>query len=129
MPSLYLKLALLAAWMMLTLGLGWAALHEYGVAHSQAARDQASYAVAQAHATANALRRQQAIDAQQLAEADKQRAQAEQAVANAMATVHAAEQYASAARHRVRVIVRAEPVGACARQPIPRALLEQIRQR
>ncbi|MDE2468008.1 MAG: hypothetical protein KGL35_04530, partial [Bradyrhizobium sp.] len=73
-------LGIAAAGYALAAALGWAAWHEHGIAASQAARDQASYAVAQASATASALRQQQAIDAQDLAQANKMRQQADQAV-------------------------------------------------
>jgi hypothetical protein len=117
-----------AGWALAAL-MGWAALHEHGVAASQASRDQAAYAVAQAQATASALKQQQAIDAKELAQANKMRTQAEQAVAIANATVKAALDHAATAKQRVRTIIRHEPPSACARQPIPPKLLKAMLER
>ena len=114
-----------AGWLLAGL-LGWAALHEHGIAASQASRDQASYAVAQAASTALALRQQQAIDAQELAQANTMRLQAEQAVAAARVTVQAALAHAAASQQAVRTIIRSEPATDCARQPIPPPILSQV---
>lgn len=114
-----------AGWALAAL-LGWAALHEHGVAASQASRDQASYAVVQASATAAALKQQQAIDAKELAQANKMRAQAGLAVSVAQATVKAAEDHAAATQQTIRTIIRSEPPAACANHPIPAPILSQI---
>lgn len=114
-----------AGWLLAGL-LGWAALHEHGIAASQASRDQASYAVAQAASTALALRQQQAIDARELAQANKMRRQAEQAVVAARVTVQAALAHAAASQQTVRTIIRSQPATACARLPIPPAILSQV---
>lgn len=123
--SPYVLIGGAAGWALAAL-MGWATLHEHGVAASQASRDQASYATAQAQITAHALAEQQAIDAKQLAQADRMRRDAERAVKVAQATVHAALVHASAANSRIRVIVRHEPPSACARQPIPAQILSQL---
>ena len=110
----------------LAAALGWAALHEHGVAASQAARDQASIAQVQATATAAALRQQQAIDAKELAQANKMRQQAERAVMIAHQTVQAAIAQAASSQQTIRTIIRSEPAAACARQPIPAPILSQL---
>ncbi|HQT76825.1 MAG TPA: hypothetical protein PLD10_07205 [Rhodopila sp.] len=127
MPTLnpYLLGALALGWLLAAL-FGWGALHEYGIAHATAAQDSAIYAKEQAAVTAKALAEQQAIDAKQLAQADRMRRDAERAVKVAQATVHAALVHASAANSRIRVIVRHEPPSACARQPIPADILSQL---
>ena len=127
MPTLnpYLLGALALGWLLAAL-FGWGALHEYGIAHATAAQDSAIYAKEQAAVTAKALAEQQAIDAKQLAQADRMRRDAERAVKVAQATVHAALVHASAANSRIRVIVRHEPSSACARQPIPADILSQL---
>ena len=114
-----------AGWLLAGL-LGWAALHEHGVAASQASRDRASYAAAQAASTALALRQQQAIDAREIAKANTMRLQAEQAVAAARVTVQAALAHAAASQQAVRTIIRSEPATACARQTIPPPILSQV---
>ena len=126
MTALALKWAgILGGWLLAAVA-GWAALHEYGVARSQASRDQAQVAVAQQQATAKALVQQQAIDAQELAQANKMRLQAEQAVAAARVTVREALAHAAASQQAVRTIIRSEPATACARQAIPPAILSQV---
>ena len=119
-------LGIAAAGYALSAALGWAAWHEHGVAASQAARDQASIAQVQATATAAALKQQQAIDAQELAQANKMRQQAEQAVLIAHQTVTAALAHAAASQQTIRTIIRSEPGAACARQPIPAPILSEI---
>ena len=126
MTALALKWAgILGGWL-LAAAAGWAALHEYGVARSQASRDQAQVAVIQQQATAKALEQQQAIDAQELAAANKRRAQAEQAVAIARVATAAALAHATAAQESVRQIIRQEGPTACAKQPIPAPILSQL---
>ena len=127
MTALALKWAgILGGWLLAAVA-GWAALPEYGVARSQASRDQAEVAGVQQQATAKALAQQQAIDAKELAAADKRRAQAEQAVAIARATTAAALAHATAAQQSVRQIIRQEGPTACAQQPIPAPILTQLR--
>ena len=115
-----------AGWLLAGL-LGWAALHEHGVAASQASRDRASYAAAQAASTALALRQQQAIDAQELAKANKMRQQAEQAVMIAHQTLQAALAHAASSQQTIRMITRTLPPTACARVlPAPPRLCASI---
>ena len=119
-------LGIAAAGYALAAALGWAAWHEHGVAVAQAARDQASIAQVQATATAAALKQQQAIDAHELAKANKMRQQAEQAVMIAHQTMTAALAHAAASQQTIRTIIRSEPAAACARQPIPLAIVSQL---
>ena len=105
---------------------GWGCIHEYGVAHATAAQDSAIYAKAQADVTAKALAQQQAIDAKQLAQADRMRKDAEKAVSIAQATIKAANDNAAKARAAIRVIIRKEPPSACAKAPIPAGILGQL---
>ncbi len=128
MPTLnpYLLGALALGWLLAAL-FGWGALHEYGIAHATAAQDSAIYAKEQAAVTARALAEQQAIDAKELAQADKMRAQAEQAVTIAHRTVAAALADAAHQRQTIRVIVRTLPPTACPRMlPSPPSLCALI---
>ena len=124
--TLALKWGLILGGWVLAAVAGWAALHEYGVARSQASRDQAQVAVAQQEAAAKALAQQQLIDAKEVAAANKRRAQAEQAVAIARATTAAALAHAAAAQQSVRQIIRQEGPQSCAQQPIPAPILSQL---
>ena len=102
----YLWIAL-AVSLAATAAAGWFALHEYGVAAAQASRDRAQIAQVQAQETAKALAEQQAIDW--------------------LRQLHATSSaQASTANQSVRTIIRTEPATACARQPIPQAILRQI---
>lgn len=124
--TLALKWGLILGGWVLAGGAGWIALHEYHVAASQASRDQAQYAIAQQQATADALRQQQQIDAQELAKANKMRQQAEDAARIATQTTAAALAHAAASQQAVRTIIRQEGPTACASQPIPPAILSQL---
>ena len=115
-----------AGWLLAAV-LGWAAIHEHGVAASQASRDKAAYAVAQAASTALALRQQQAIDAQEIAKANKMRQEAEQAVMIAHKTLQAALAHAASSQQTIRTITRTLPSTACARVlPAPPRLCASI---
>ena len=121
----YLGIAL-AASLAATAAAGWLAWHEHGIAVAQASVDRARIAQVQATATAGALKEQQAIDAKELAAANKRRAQAEQAAAIARATTAAALAHATAAQESVRQIIRQEGPTACAKQAIPAPILSQL---
>jgi len=125
--TLALKWGLILGGWVLAAVAGWAALHEYGVARSQASRDQASIGQAQASATAAALRQQQAIDAHELAQANHMRQQAEQAVMIAHQTLQAALAHAAASQQTIRMITRTLPPASCARVlPAPPRLCASI---
>lgn len=123
----WIKLAAIAGGWIIGAVATFGCVHEYGVAKSQASRDQASYAVAQASATAGALKQQQAIDAGELAKANARMALADKVVANANATLRLAASKASSGRQSIRVIVRTLPPSACPRSaPAPPKLCALI---
>ncbi len=127
MTGIALKWGLILGGWVLAAGAGWIALHEYHVAASQAARDQAQYAVAQQQATAQALQQQQAIDAHELAQANHMRQQADQAVMIAHKTLQAALAHAASSQQTIRMITRTLPPTACARVlPAPPRLCASI---
>ena len=121
----YLGVAL-AASLAATAAAGWLAWHEHGIAVAQASRDRAKIAQVEAHATANALAQQQAIDKSEAAKVAKLQAEADQATAwlNKYRNISLAQ--ASSANQTVRTIIRTEPATACARQPIPGPILAKI---
>ena len=121
----YLWIAL-AVSLAATAAAGWFALHEYGVAAAQASRDRAQIAQVQAQETAKALAEQQAIDKAQAATRAAMQAQAQKAI-DWLRQLHATSSaQASTANQSVRTIIRREPPTACARQPIPQAILSQL---
>lgn len=103
----------------LAAALGWAALHEYGVAAKQAAHDRAAVGVATARAADVARSMQQAADNKQIAElhAIASRAQAAYTVQQQL-TASAARQLV-AANLRLEQLTAASPATACIRAPVP----------
>ncbi len=128
MTALLLKWGgILGGWL-LAAGAGWIALHEYHVAATQASRDQAHYATAQAQATARALKLQQVIDAAQqyklqtMADRAQHYAQVQQEIARS------AVKDATMAALRLDAYERTQPTTACINQPLPKQVARTIGQ-
>ena len=121
----YLGIAL-AVSLAATSAASWLAWHEHGIAVAQASRDRAQIAQVEAQATATALKQQQAIDKAQAATRAAMQAQANAAVAWLAQIGARSSAQASSANQTVRTIIRTEPATACARQPIPQAILSQL---
>lgn len=121
----YLGIALAAA-VAVAGASGWAALHEYGVAQSQAARDAARIAQVEAQATAAVLKQQQALDSKEAAQVAAMNAKAASATAwlNQFKGVSVAQ--ASSSNRSIRTIIRTEPATACARACIPATIGAQV---
>ena len=121
----YLGIAL-AASLAATAATSWLAWHEHGIAVAQASVDRARIAQVQATATASALKLQQAIDAAQSAKLAALQAQSNQAIAWLATYRTTSTINAYAANRSVRTIIHQEPATACARQPIPAAILSAL---
>ncbi len=121
----YLGIALAAA-VAVAGASGWAALHEYGVAQSQAARDAAKIAQVQAQANAVTLKQQQAIDAAQARNVATLYAHGTTAVAWLAQFQGVQTQATHTSNRTIRTIIRREPPSACARQPIPASILKAL---
>lgn len=110
-----------------TAAASWLAWHEHGIAVAQASRDRAQIAQVEAQATAKALAEQQAIDKAEAATRAAMQAQAQKAIDWLRQLQATAGAQASTATQTVRTIIRRESATACARQPIPQAILSQLR--
>ena len=124
----YLGIALAAA-VAVAGASSWAALHEYGVAQSQAARDAARIAQVQAQAAGRTLAAQQAIDAAQAAHVHTLYARGTSAVAWLGQFAGVQTQTAHSGHRTIRTIIRTEPATACARQTIPAPILDALHAR
>ena len=126
MTMLFLKWAgILGGWA-LAAAAGWTALHEYHIASTQASRDKASYAIAQEHATAKALKKQQAIDAIQqnklvaMAQRAQHYAQIQQQIAQS--AVH----NETVARLQLERYATSQPITACINQKLPAPVQQAV---
>ncbi len=108
-----------AAGYALAAALGWAALHEYGVASKQAAHDRAGVAVATAGAEKKGRAMQHAADLKQIKALRALAAAAEAAyTTQQQIATRGARKLASANLSLATLTARA-PATACIRQPIP----------
>lgn len=103
----------------LAAALGWAALHEYGVAAKQAAHDRAAVALATASAASVARAMQHAADLKQInaLQALARRAQTAYATQQQIAATGARQ--LSAANIKLAALTAQAPATACIRQPVP----------
>ena len=99
--------------------LGWAALHEYGVARSQASRDQASIAQASATAADIARSMQQRADQQQIDALRTLANRAQHAYVIQQQITSSAARSLSDANIKLQALKQASPPTACIRGPIP----------
>ncbi len=113
-----------AAGYVLAAALGWAALHEYGVAAKQAAHDRASVAVATARAANVARTMQAAADQQRLDYLHALLARAQMAYATHQRIAASGARQLTAANIQLATLTAQAPPSACVRRPVPAALAQ-----
>ena len=109
----------------LAAALGWAALHEYGVAAKQAAHDRAAVAVATAQAANVARTMQASADQQRLDYLHTLLARAQMAYATQQQIAATSARHLSAANIKLAQLTAQAPATACIRGPIPPAAKQQ----
>ena len=115
-----------AAGYVLAAALGWAALHEYGVAAKQAAHDRAAVAIATAQA-ANVGRVMQATaDQQRLDYLHTLLARAQMAYATQQQIAASGARRLSAANLKLAALTAQAPPSACIRQLVPAQVAQQV---
>lgn len=113
-----------AAGYALAAALGWAALHEYGVAAKQAAHDRAAVAVAAAQAANVARTMQQQADQQRLDYLHTLLARAQMAYATQQQIAASGARKLAAANLSLAALTAQAPATACMRQPVPPAVAQ-----
>ena len=113
-----------AAGYVLAAALGWAALHEYGVAAKQAAHDRASVAVATARAADVARTMQATADQQRLDYLHALLARAQMAYAAHQQIAPSGASQLSGANIQLATLTAQAPSAACVRQPVPTAFAQ-----
>lgn len=114
-----------AAGYVLAAALGWAALHEYGVAAKQAAHDRAAVAIATAQAANVARVMQATADQQRLDYLHTLLARAQMAYATQQQIAATSARHLSAANIKLAQLTAQAPATACIRGPIPPAAKQQ----
>lgn len=99
--------------------LGWAALHEYGVAASQRSRDRASVARSNAKAANTARTMQATADQQRIDYLHALLARAQMAYATQQQIAASGARQLSAANIKLAALTAQAPATACIRQPVP----------
>ena len=109
---------ILGGWLLAVVA-GWAALHEYGVARSQASRDQASIAQASAAAADVARSMQQRADQQQIDALRTLADRAQHAYVIEQQITSSAARSLSDANIKLQSLTAGSAPTACIRGPIP----------
>ena len=115
-----------AAGYVLAAALGWAALHEYGVAAKQAAHDRAAVAVATAQAANVARVMQATADQQRLDYLHTLLARAQMAYATQQQIAASGARRLSAANLKLAALTAQAPPTACIRQLVPAQVAQQV---
>lgn len=114
-----------AAGYVLAGALGWAAVHEYGVAAKQAAHDRAAVAVATAQAANVARTMQATADRKRMDYLHALLARAQMAYATQQQVAARGARQLSAANIKLAALTAHAPATACIRGPIPPAAKQQ----
>ncbi len=115
-----------AAGYVLAAALGWAALHEYGVAAKQAAHDRAAVAIATAQAANVARVMQATADQQRLDYLHTLLARAQMAYATQQQIAASGARRLSAANLKLAALTAQAPPTACIRQLVPAQVAQQV---